>query len=233
MPKYSTIQLGIWTVIRSPSQSPIFSWLSRARDILWEIGFSAISLSPAEKSKSPAKGNKLYQIPIPAEPDNPLFSGKAKDDSDGLASLAVLRSSAYLYIFLKEIYLLAPICVAIEILLNIWRIASAALDLYCSNRLLTLVNKRIPVPLYSSNCAFRSVEACRTVTWIHLLSYWLWHAKLRFHFCQSSYQQWGKARHLYAIFFFFKLIVRPSRKNTAILRERVKFHFLEKLMHCK
>ena len=182
---YSSEYGQSYVVHRNPQSSPgyrglvIFFGRSGSQQFLYHLLRRAKAL---QEVISYTKSQSLQNLTIP-------FSGKAKDDSDGVASLAVLRSSPYLYIFLKEIYLLAPICVVIEILLNLWRIASAALDLYCSNRLLTLVNNRSPVPSYSSNCAFRSVKACRIVTWTHLLSYWLWHAKLRFHFCQSSYQQ--------------------------------------------
>ncbi|KAL5536117.1 hypothetical protein ACEPAF_4222 [Sanghuangporus sanghuang] len=193
--KYITVQLGIWTVIVTRASNPVLSWLCKICNYIWTFGKTPIAPSSTEKSKSFVKGSSSPSNLICCLTKRSLASGNVKNKTGGLAVLTELRTSGYLYVFLKEIYLLAPTHFTVEILLSLWKMASGALELYFSNRLLSFISRGLQE---------RKLEASSLI--LALL-------------CKIL------------ISVMSEFISKTGRKYTVVLRERVKFHFLEKAMH--
>ncbi|OCB88097.1 hypothetical protein A7U60_g4722 [Sanghuangporus baumii] len=176
--KHTTFQFGVWTVVVTQASFSVLSWLSQIYDYVSTSGRSrgAPSTSSTEKSKSSVEGN-------------------VEDKTGGLALLTELRTSAYLYTFLKEIFLLAPTHFIIEISLYLWNLVSGVLELYYSNRLLSLISQGLQHRHLETSSIILAL-ACKI--FITILS---------------------------------EFISNRGRKYTIVLRERVRFHFLEKAMH--
>ncbi|KAL5533581.1 hypothetical protein ACEPAG_41 [Sanghuangporus baumii] len=135
---YTTVQLGIWTVVVNQTSSSVLSWLCKICNYVWTFGKSPIVPSSIEKSQSSVKGDSSSSNLICGLTKHSLTP---EDKTGGSALLTELRTSEYFYVFLKEIYLLAPMHFTIEILLSLWKMASGALRLYFSNRLLSLISR--------------------------------------------------------------------------------------------